>query len=785
MWWNTLAGPINVGALGSTIGLSNLSNSNGIISGPISGGPVTLTTGDSPYYTLQLTGQNNTYTGLTTVTYGTVELIGSGRLTSTSGVVLADQGELRLDGSGDLPASIPIAGNGGTLSLYGTVASVGSFTANLSLSTILAGNGSSASLTIQSLLRNPGATLQFAFDTPTYNGLGFSDQIFIANAPLLHNGIIGGWAVVENYTNTSNYSFATYGSSGVALLTNAISNINLAAGTDNVTVSSAATLSVTKTVNSLKVFATTLSLGGNSLAVDTGGLIVGSSTVATGIIANGTLTGGAFSNGELIVFGGGTISANIADTPVRPTILTSTGPGLILSGSNTYTGGTVVSSGDLQIAAPSALPAGGDVTLTGGRLIFQFSTDALHPIVLGNVRLEGTSANSYMGTTASSIVVQATSWAFDTSTLNIQMAGSGPTDIYGYTQTSALFPVFSLYQGNITIHDGGTLYVNGSQSASMSLGSGTTTINSGGLLSAFATPITGTVVLNGGAFQSGSYSTSFYSFTGNLSVINSSSITALIDTLPATISPGAQLTVNSYAELRGGIKEPGSPTTSSLLVTNATTLKSGGIQVGALTVLGSLQMIANGTSTGTSKINALSIAGSPGDWSGAVDLTNNKLIVEDASTHAITLNTLSNQTAYGRTHTAGILSSALPAHTTLAVLDNAVTNFTTFGGLPVDPNSILIAPELLGDANADGAVTLTDLNTILANLGTTTLNWTSGNFDNQPTIDLTDLNDVLNNLGQTFANNGTSIAPPTPTPEPTSLLLASLTALPLLTRRRK
>ena len=97
--------------------------------------------------------------------------------------------------------------------------------------------------------------------------------------------------------------------------------------------------------------------------------------------------------------------------------------------------------------------------------------------------------------------------------------------------------------------------------------------------------------------------------------------------------------------------------------------------------------------------------------------------------------------------------------------------------------AVVTTYNLLGDANIDGKVDLSDLNIVLNNLGTTTSLRSAGSrFDGQPTIDLTDLNDdVLNNLGTTYAaNNVSSVA----TPEPTSLTIATLLALPLLKRRR-
>jgi endonuclease/exonuclease/phosphatase family metal-dependent hydrolase len=99
--------------------------------------------------------------------------------------------------------------------------------------------------------------------------------------------------------------------------------------------------------------------------------------------------------------------------------------------------------------------------------------------------------------------------------------------------------------------------------------------------------------------------------------------------------------------------------------------------------------------------------------------------------------------------------------------------------LPVVADYTFTLPLLLGDANGDGKVDLTDLNIVLNNLGTTTSLRSNGNFDGAPTIDLTDLNDVLNNLGT--SNTGSAILA---TPEPASLTLLTL-AVPLLLKRRK
>ncbi len=59
---------------------------------------------------------------------------------------------------------------------------------------------------------------------------------------------------------------------------------------------------------------------------------------------------------------------------------------------------------------------------------------------------------------------------------------------------------------------------------------------------------------------------------------------------------------------------------------------------------------------------------------------------------------------------------------------------------------------MLGDANLDGHVDLSDLSTVLNNFGLQSSLWTDGNFDGSSTIDLSDLSDVLNNFGAVSGN---------------------------------
>ncbi len=229
------------------------------------------------------------------------------------------------------------------------------------------------------------------------------------------------------------------------------------------------------------------------------------------------------------------------------------------------------------------------------------------------------------------------------------------------------------------------------------------------------------------------------------------------------------------------LSDAGSPTNPTLVVSN---------DQGALSLHG-LQHL-KGLLTAAGATTALQDAAvQTGDYSlaGTLTLSNATLVVQNPANKSATMTDLRTGVTNGLTSPTGIQDPTLPPRTALAVLDNAVTGFTSFDGLSVDATSILLAPELLGDANADGKVDLSDLSTILNHFGTTTPNWTDGNFDNAITIDLTDLSDVLNNFGATTTN--TSAQLPTsnyqllssPTPEP--LTLSLLLPITLLLRHRR
>ena len=576
------------------------------------------------------------------------------------------------------------------------------------------------------------ATLNFTGNT-TLTGTGsvflddFSPNASIktsANATLTNNQTIFGIgeidaAMINNGVINANF---TTGSRTLFLKNKKMTNNNLMEATNN---------------GILAINGITITQGANGSILASGGNV----TLTAAAIIGGNLNGGNFtivSNSSLTGVG---IAANT-------TVIIS--PAVILK----YTGSTLVNNGTIQIDTQSSnasLSFTGNTTLSGTGTIF---LDDWNP----SARIDGP-ANATL-----TIGAQQTIHGIGDINANIVNNGSiiGDSNTGTHTLTIAghavnnglikatatgivAFGPSSIVSANGTF-SGATFQIdaNSSMSSADAIVTNTATILFNGPNSAF----------NGLANLANN--------AGNLTVQNGSTVGL---NGPVTNSGSIALTgANSTLTVAGAYTQ----TTGSLTGNGTFTAGSlfGNITANATMPI---NVAPNGGSSGTSKLTSLTITGGTSAWTGELNIANNKLILEPtAGTKATVLSTLRDQVIYGLTHSTGIVGT-IPAKFGMAVADNAAlsTPFTTFGGQPVDSNSLLVSAELLGDSDLSGKVDLTDLSTVLNNFGSTTPAWTSGNFDNAATIDLTDLSDVLNNFGATNANAsvggaGTAIAAPEP-----------------------
>ena len=157
--------------------------------------------------------------------------------------------------------------------------------------------------------------------------------------------------------------------------------------------------------------------------------------------------------------GTGTISGNIGG----PGSLALGGGTMNLSGTNTYSGGTIVNGGILNIASAGALPTGGSLTINAGQLNLNGNSPTI-----GN--LSGVGGVLDLGAGRLSIN------ASGASSLATSVTGAGGLSLFGTGQLSLTGN--NTYTGETRIF-GGLLAVNGSTTSDMVVGGGGTLGGSG------------------------------------------------------------------------------------------------------------------------------------------------------------------------------------------------------------------------------------------------------------------------------------------------------------------
>jgi hypothetical protein len=162
------------------------------------------------------------------------------------------------------------------------------------------------------------------------------------------------------------------------------------------------------------------------------------------------------------------------------------------------------------------------------------------------------------------------------------------------------------------------------------------------------------------------------------------------------------------------------------------------LRVGDLDITGgTVRLAANGTSSGTSRVKSLAIS------SGAVlDLTNNNLIIDYSGSPGTLEDELRQHLSANR-----LVSSVAgtPAGTRLGYGDNVALGMTTFAGMSVDADSMLVKFTFAGDVNLDGQVTIADLGELATNWQSTAAVWRDGDFNYDGLVTIADLGDLASN----------------------------------------
>lgn len=385
------------------VGASRLLTVGGVISGGFG-----LTKAGSGILTLT---NANTYSGATTVNGGTMNVNGAnGSILNTSGIAVSSGANLVIGDTANALAdrinnAATVTLGAGNLTFQGknstaTTETIGALTIGAggeSAVTVTPGSSSTATLTLTSISHSG-----------TGGAVTFKDTGTIATSQALSNNILGGWAIWFNTTPGQRGNAVTTNASGnltylttfdktYTVTTNGINdwtssqNIYINPSSNLLTVTLSADLSA-NSLTFLDINANpTLDLGGKTLTLTSGGIFhPAQGNAKTYTIKTGTLTAGSgTAPAELFITSAGanystynTISATIADNnsqavsvvqrynPLGTDIAAGGGPvGNLLSGTNSYSGGTYINTGYLYINNDNNLGAANGAVYFQGRSV--------------------------------------------------------------------------------------------------------------------------------------------------------------------------------------------------------------------------------------------------------------------------------------------------------------------------------------------------------------------------------------------------------------------------------
>jgi uncharacterized delta-60 repeat protein len=226
----------------------------------------------------------------------------------------------------------------------------------LQLQTYRAGTSGTSTLTFDSLKAEPGATIDFqgrqndggsiTVQTGSIGEGGSAaainrNRILFSQTPVLDDGILGGWATIDNEWATYDTTLGD-GQDGVKRLPASGYNTGDQTGwvvTNNVKMQAGRTLSADRVINSLNMQGQTLAMNGRRLSIESGGLLVHTGTAT--ISGGGALTVGAGRSDSAVLNIINSAQLNLS-TVITDFIADITTSGAVSAGSNVVTMGNVI-----------------------------------------------------------------------------------------------------------------------------------------------------------------------------------------------------------------------------------------------------------------------------------------------------------------------------------------------------------------------------------------------------------------------------------------------------------
>ncbi|TSA12003.1 MAG: hypothetical protein D4R79_08515, partial [Comamonadaceae bacterium] len=637
----TAAGAININAaIGNTTGTLNLTLNS--TNGGISGAGAISGTGTTTFNVASAAG-SGIYSGIiskTTLTKSGLGMLTLSGANTYTGITTVSAGTLRITDNAALGSALSVSTD----------------------HTVVSAN---ATLDLQ------GATL--LYENVTLNG----GTLKASTSSFINGNIILGAAT--SYFDADASATLSVGNGSGGIISGATKNIEKGSGTGIVSLGSANTFTGTTKVNggtlkitnidALGTTGTTVNTGG-TLNLATGGTVTEPVTLNGGTLtslnSNDTLSGTVTLQIDSTVDAGSgrTLTLNGDISGASKNLIKGTGAGTVsLNVSNTYTGTTTINGGTLRIwSAPGALGGVGTTVNSGGTLDLYGLPSGL-TLTTETITLNGgtlTNTSSATSTTISNPVVlsaQSTVDAGSGATLNLSgvISGAGMNLVKGVNNTSTGTVTLSganTYTGTTTVNYG-TLRIDHASA----LGTSGTTVNTGASLDVYGITLSDEPITLAGGTLKASHATVDSSI--------SSPITLSAGSIINVVTTGRTLTISSIIDDGAGSFGIGKTGPGILALTNANTY-DGTTTVGAGTIKTS-NAAALGSTTGGTTINS----------TGTLDLGTTAINAETITITNGTLTVGGNQNLTGALVLNGTANNINITAGTLTV-DNPVTGAYAF-----------------------------------------------------------------------------------------------------------
>jgi autotransporter-associated beta strand protein len=754
---------------GTTISAGTLQLGNGGTTGSITGnvidnGILAINRSDAVLFTGTISGTgsfqqlgtsttiltaDNTYSGGTTISAGTLQLGNGGATGSIVGDVV-DSGIFAINRSNGLTFNGVISGSGQVQQLGAGTTTLTALQSYSGLTTI--GAGTLALTGAGNIASSSGVVANGAFDISGVGGAGTSIKTLSGSGSVALGG--------KTLTLTSasgNFAGAIGGTGGVTL----------AAGTE--------TLSGNNTYTGITmVTAGTLQAGSNTAFSSSSAFVVGTTTTTATLDlngfsntiaslagnANGIITNSAMNTSPVLTVGGdnnstifaGDIKDGLRSVGVstRGVGLTKVGSGtLLLSGNNSYTRATTIQAGALRAGSTTAFSPSSAFTVGTGTTI---ATLDLNGFSNGIGPLSGNANGAVTNTSTTAAATLTTNAADVTGAVSTTFAGT-------VTDTSAAGATDATAAGKLSLvkNGGGTLTLSGSVSYK-----GDTTINAGTLVvtNAFTNVGGSKLTVNAASYTIGQLLTNAGAIIVNSGGTLNASVGGITNTATGSITVALGGTVNDDLNNAGVVTNSGgyvaniATNTGAGNITNTTTGNWTG------NVLSNAAIISNsGLWTGNATNSAGGTLNNSGIWTGTI-------------ANAGTFNNNTGATVSGLlTNTAGttVNNGALNGGATISggtfTGSGTVTNLTVSGGTFAPGNgtpgsSMTVSGNLALQSGAMYLVTLNPTTSTFASVsGTAALNGTAaavylaGNYISKKYTVLTAAGGVAGTFGSLVNTN--------------------------------